>query len=78
MNRFKYISQSAKLDIQYNGLLAEVAKFFRVKYAIHIGISESKASRVLNKKQKDLDVLAEMASFVGLEVNLTYKTIDNN
>jgi len=73
MDRFKDVSQPAKLDIQYNDLLAEVAKRFRVKDAEVIKISQSKASRVLNKKQKDLDVLVEMASHVGIDVDLIFK-----
>jgi hypothetical protein len=72
MDKYKNISQSAKIDMQYADLLQEVKKRFRVKDAEDIGISQSKASRVLNKKQNDLAVLSEMASFVGIEVNLLF------
>lgn len=72
MDKYKNISQSAKLDMQYDELLSKVACEFKVKHAACLSISESKASRVLNKKQKDLDVLSEMAAFVGIDVNLTY------
>ena len=70
MDKYKNISQSAKLDAQYDDVLQEVKKHFRVKHASDIKISQSKASRVLSGKQKDLSVLSEMASYVGIEINL--------
>ncbi len=73
MDKFKFISQSAKLKFQYDVLLQKVQqKGFTGQDAEDLGISKSKASRVLNKKNghEDLYVLAEMAAFRGIEVDL--------
>ena len=71
------ISQPDKLDIQYLDLLKKVKERFRVRDAKHIGISESKASRVLNGIQKDLHTLSKMAAFINIEIDLIFKTIQN-
>ena len=61
------ISQSAKFQEKYNQLLQKVKERWYGLLAEDINISESKASRVLNKKQFDILTLIEMASICGYE-----------
>jgi len=61
------ISESEKFELKYETLLQEVRSRWEGSLAEDIGISKSKASRVLNKKQFDILVLLEMASICGYE-----------
>ena len=61
------ISESAKFKIKYDTLLQKVKDRWHGSLAGDIDISESKASRILNKKQFDILTLLEMASICGYE-----------
>jgi len=63
------ISESARFSKTYDELLQKVKARFNGSYCEYIGISTSKASRVING-QFDILTLLEMASFVGYDCGL--------
>lgn len=64
------ISQSAKFKQDYNNILQKVKNRWVGHLAKDIGISESKASRILTGKQFDVLTLCEMASIVNINISL--------
>jgi hypothetical protein len=59
------ISESERFMQVYFKELQKVKERFRVKDSEFIGISESKASRILNGKQIDIEAMLEMAPMSG-------------
>ncbi len=66
------ISQSEIIKKQYNEILQKVKQRWAGHLADDINISKPKASRVLTGNQFDILTLSEMASIVGIEINITY------
>jgi plasmid maintenance system antidote protein VapI len=59
------LSESERFNANYISELQKVKERFRVKDADILGISEAKASRILNGKQIDIETMLEMASMSG-------------
>lgn len=66
------ISQSEKIKLQYKELVAECEKKFKTKNAHILDLDKTKVSRVYNK-QFDLLTLSEIASLIGVEVDIIFK-----
>ena len=66
------ISNSAKFMDDYNCLLQKVKKRWFGGLAENIGISESKASRILTGKQFDIITFIEIASICGYDCKFNY------
>jgi len=68
----KEISQSEKIKGQYKDLVAECKTKFKTRHGHSIDLDKSKVSRIYNT-QFDLLALSEIASRIGIEVDITFR-----